>query len=85
MLVVVAWACKGKSLVAFDKVKGNVLWTALDDKIGYSTPCEVTIDGVQTDHRPHGRGPRERLAQGTARNTGGSRGRRSRTPTWPCR
>ena len=46
MLVVVVGAGKGQSLVAFDKAKGNVLWTALDDKIGYSTPREVTIDGV---------------------------------------
>ncbi len=45
-LIVVAGARKGKSLVAFDKADGKVLWTALDDKIGYSTPREVTIDGV---------------------------------------
>ena len=32
--------------MAFDKANGKVLWTALDDKIGYSTPREVTIDGV---------------------------------------
>jgi outer membrane protein assembly factor BamB len=47
MLVVVVGAGKGNSLVAFNKANGNVLWTALDDKIGYSTPCEVTIDGVR--------------------------------------
>ena len=46
MLVVVAGARQGKSLVAFDKANGKVLWTALDDKIGYSTPREVTIDGT---------------------------------------
>ncbi len=46
MLVVDSGARKGKTLVAFDKATGNVLWTALDDKIGYSTPREVTIDGV---------------------------------------
>ena len=47
MLVVVRRApASGKSLVAFDKTSGKVLWTALDDKIGYSTPREVTIDGV---------------------------------------
>ena len=45
-LIVVAGARKGKSLVAFNKADGKVLWTALDDKIGYSTPREVTIDGV---------------------------------------
>ena len=46
MLVVVVGARKGKSLAAFDKATGKVLWTALDDKIGYSTPRQVTIDGV---------------------------------------
>jgi len=46
MLVVVAGARQGKSLAAFDKADGKVLWTALDDKIGYSTPREVAIDGV---------------------------------------
>jgi outer membrane protein assembly factor BamB len=46
MLVVVAGGGKGKSLVAFNKTSGDVLWTALDDRIGYSTPSEVTIDGV---------------------------------------
>ena len=46
LLVVVVGARKGKSLAAFDKTTGKVLWTALDDKIGYSTPREVTIDGV---------------------------------------
>lgn len=46
MLVVVAGGGKGKSLAAFNKVDGTVLWTALDDRIGYSTPREVTIEGV---------------------------------------
>jgi len=46
MLFVVAGARQGKSLAAFDKADGKLLWTALDDKIGYSTPREVTIDGV---------------------------------------
>ena len=46
LLVVVVGAGGGKSLVAFDKISGKVRWTALDDKIGYSTPIEVTIDGV---------------------------------------
>uniref|UniRef100_UPI003F945743 outer membrane protein assembly factor BamB family protein n=1 Tax=Pseudomonas sp. TaxID=306 RepID=UPI003F945743 len=30
----------------FNKADGGVLWTTLDDRIGYSTPCEVTTDGV---------------------------------------
>jgi outer membrane protein assembly factor BamB len=46
MLVIVAGRGKGKSLVAFNKNSGDVLWTALDDRIGCSTPSEVTIDGV---------------------------------------
>ncbi len=46
MLVVVAGAGNGKTLAAFDKASGKVLWTALDDRIGYSTPRQVTIDGV---------------------------------------
>ena len=36
----------GKSLAAYDKKSGKLLWTSLDDKIGYSTPLSVTIDGV---------------------------------------
>ncbi len=47
MLVVVVGARNSKSLAAFDKANGTVLWTALDDKIGYSTPREVAIDGVR--------------------------------------
>jgi outer membrane protein assembly factor BamB len=46
MLVVAAGGSKGKSLAAFNKTSGEVLWTALDDRIGYSTPIEVKIDGV---------------------------------------
>ncbi len=44
--IAVTGAQKGKSLVAFDKTSGNILWTSLDDKIGYSTPMPATIDGV---------------------------------------
>ncbi|MGA2258913.1 MAG: PQQ-binding-like beta-propeller repeat protein [Thermoguttaceae bacterium] len=47
MLVVVTGARKGKSLVAFNKANGNVVWTALDDKIGCSTPREVAVNGVR--------------------------------------
>ncbi len=46
MLVIVIGAGGGKSLAAFDKAGGKVLWTALDDKLGFSTPREVTVDGV---------------------------------------
>ncbi len=36
----------GKSLAAYDKKNGKLLWTSLNDKIGYSTPRVVAIDGV---------------------------------------
>ena len=84
MLVVVVGAGKGKSLVAFDKANGNVLWTALDDKIGYSTPREVTIDGVSQIIVLMGEAMVS-VRPRTARSTGGRRGRRSSTPTWPRR
>ena len=45
-VIAVAGAGEGKSLVAFDKANGKVLWTALDDRIGYSTPLAVAIDAV---------------------------------------
>ncbi len=47
MLVVETGAKRGKTLAAFDKTSGKVLWTALDDRIGYSTPIEVAIDGTR--------------------------------------
>ena len=46
MLLVVTGAGKGKSLAAFDKTDGKLLWTSLNDKIGYSTPHKVSVDGV---------------------------------------
>lgn len=33
----------GKSLAALDKRDGRILWTALDDPIGYSTPIYVKV------------------------------------------
>ena len=36
----------GKSLAAFDKASGKPLWTSLDNRIGYSTPREVVVNGV---------------------------------------
>jgi outer membrane protein assembly factor BamB len=38
---------KGRSLAAFDKRSGKLLWSALDDVAGYSSPIAVTIDGAQ--------------------------------------
>lgn len=46
MLVAVTGAKGGKSLVALDKSNGEVLWTSLDDKAGYSTPILVEVGGV---------------------------------------
>lgn len=46
MLVVVVGAGKGRSLAALDKTTGNVIWTSLDDKPGYSTPLAIEVDGL---------------------------------------
>jgi outer membrane protein assembly factor BamB len=46
LLVVVSGARNGKSLVGLDKQTGAVVWTSLDDKIGYSTPIRVEVGDV---------------------------------------
>jgi outer membrane protein assembly factor BamB len=46
LLVVDVGAQKGRSLVAFDKATGEVLWTSLADKPGYATPIRAEVDGV---------------------------------------
>jgi outer membrane protein assembly factor BamB len=45
-VLAVVGAGSGKSLVAFDKKSGKPVWSSLDDRIGYSTPHEVTAGGV---------------------------------------
>jgi outer membrane protein assembly factor BamB len=35
----------GRSVAALDKRSGDVLWTALDDPIGYATPVPITFRG----------------------------------------
>lgn len=45
-LVVVAGGKTGKSLAALDKSTGEVLWTSLSDKAGYSTPIRIEVDGI---------------------------------------
>ena len=45
-VIAVVGAGGGKSLAAFDKKTGKPVWTSLDDKIGYSTPREVTAGGM---------------------------------------
>lgn len=37
----------GNSVVAFDKVSGQIVWKALDDTMGYSSPLAVTAAGVR--------------------------------------
>jgi outer membrane protein assembly factor BamB len=46
MLVLVVGGKNGKSLVALDKSTGEVHWTSLSDKAGYSTPIRIEVDGV---------------------------------------
>jgi outer membrane protein assembly factor BamB len=37
----------GNSLAAFDKYTGALVWKALDDEVGYSSPLAVTAAGVR--------------------------------------
>jgi outer membrane protein assembly factor BamB len=37
----------GNAVVAFDKVTGRVVWKALDDPMGYSSPLAITAAGVR--------------------------------------
>lgn len=37
----------GRSVAAFDKATGEVVWTAGDDAAGYSTPIAFTVGGVR--------------------------------------
>jgi outer membrane protein assembly factor BamB len=45
-VIAVVGAGGGKSLAAYNKSNGNLAWTSLDNRIGYSTPRAVTADGV---------------------------------------
>ncbi|MBM3814049.1 MAG: hypothetical protein FJW20_20675 [Acidimicrobiia bacterium] len=36
---------KGRSIVAYDKVSGKLLWSSLDDKTSYTSPMVVTLNG----------------------------------------
>jgi outer membrane protein assembly factor BamB len=45
-VIAVVGAGGGKSLVAYNKSDGKLAWTSLDNRIGYSTPHAVTVDGV---------------------------------------
>jgi len=47
LLIVDVGGRSGHSLVAFDKLTGEVRWTSGGDKPGYSTPVAVTIGSVR--------------------------------------
>ena len=36
-----------KSIVAFDKKMGDVIWSSHEDKLGYSSPIAITVKGVR--------------------------------------
>jgi outer membrane protein assembly factor BamB len=45
-VIAVVGAGGGKSVAAYNRANGKLLWTSLDNRIGYSTPRAVTADGV---------------------------------------
>ena len=45
-LIVVAGKSDGKSLVCLNKVSGETIWTALNDKAGYATPLVTSVGDV---------------------------------------
>jgi outer membrane protein assembly factor BamB len=47
LLITQPGAPNGKSFAAFDKKDGKLLWNALDDPAGYSSPIAVTAGGVR--------------------------------------
>lgn len=46
-LVLVAGGGAGQSMLAFDKVRGRVVWRSGDDLMTHATPVVATIDGVR--------------------------------------
>lgn len=46
-VVVLAGGGNGQSVVAYDRVSGQRVWSALDDRASYSSPMLVTIAGVR--------------------------------------
>jgi outer membrane protein assembly factor BamB len=58
-VIVQAGGANGRSVVAYNKLTGKVIWRVLDDQAAYSTPMLVTLAGqeqllVVTDHRAVG-------------------------------
>ena len=47
LLLVEVGGKDGKSIVAFDKTNGDVVWSSHTDILGYSSPIAVTIDGIR--------------------------------------
>ena len=47
LLLVDVGGSSGKSLAAFDKKTGKVVWTSQSDSAGYSAPIAVTVGGVR--------------------------------------
>lgn len=46
-VVVLAGGPNGRSVVAYDKVSGEPVWSSLDDPQAYTAPMIVTLDGVR--------------------------------------
>ena len=47
LLLVEVGGKDGKSIVAFDKTNGDVVWSSHTDILGYSSPIAVTIGGIR--------------------------------------
>lgn len=47
LLLVEVGGMDGKSIVAFDKKSGDVVWSSHTDILGYSSPIAVTIGGIR--------------------------------------
>lgn len=47
LLLVEVGGKDGKSIVAFDKTSGDVVWSSHSDILGYSSPIAVTIGGIR--------------------------------------
>ena len=47
MLLVEVGGSDGKSIVAFDKKNGDIVWNSHTDLLGYSSPIAATISGIR--------------------------------------
>jgi outer membrane protein assembly factor BamB len=46
VVIVLPGGPKGRSVAAYDRRTGKLLWTALDDKTAYTSPMQTSIGGV---------------------------------------